>query len=429
MWAGHWMLRLREFSEEPLHLILFERHVDLDRGMTRDRRGNTRAHSLEIDGLIFARQLFKDFVEHVLDLGGVHAGWSDFYGDAAGSEGLGIETIVGEFVSNLAEDGLLRGRQFEDQWHQQTLAFDALGGALSQDFFEQHAFMCDVLVDDPQTVFIDGEDKRIADLAERLECSQGLQCRWSVRFLLNRRSASVVGDRNLWRTGKRHGGICFAKFQVRGRGWLLRRLQRETSCPGFRKIAPWSGLAAISTARARTKRRAGTGLRVDLGQKLRYGPRLHQRSARRIAHKIVDHTLLPESHFGSRRMDVNINLSGWHLQKKQDDRKNRWRQDVAVSVGQRMLNKTIADQPSVDKNKNRITVELLDFRLGNKSMQTNFAGFRSLRFFFRIAAPGRWLRQADALQRLDRSQWNQLIESLLSENLVHALAMACNRRR
>src|SRR5215813_6206862 len=35
--AGHWAFGLSQFSKEPLHLVLLERHVDLDSGMARNR--------------------------------------------------------------------------------------------------------------------------------------------------------------------------------------------------------------------------------------------------------------------------------------------------------------------------------------------------------------------------------------------------------
>ena len=91
----------------------------------RKRRGDTCANTFEIDGLIFARELLEDFVEHVLDLGGVDSCGRDLHCYAACPKGLGFESVVGEFFGNVTEDCLLCGGQFKDQRHQQTLAFDS----------------------------------------------------------------------------------------------------------------------------------------------------------------------------------------------------------------------------------------------------------------------------------------------------------------
>src|SRR5208337_4591840 len=88
--------------------------------------------------------------------------------------------------------------------------------------------------------------------------------------------------------------------------------------------------------------------------------------------------------------------------------------------------------------------ELLNFWLGDKAMQTHLAEIvwrgrhrpRSLirevggfvKGSLRAAPPRRWLRQADALQRLHRRQRNQLVEGLAPKHLVHALAMTGHGR-
>ena len=64
-----------------------------------------------------------------------------------------------QFVGNFGEYGLLRGRQFQHDRHQQALAFDFLSGALLQHAFEQNAFVGHVLVDDPEAVFVHCQDE------------------------------------------------------------------------------------------------------------------------------------------------------------------------------------------------------------------------------------------------------------------------------
>src|SRR5882757_6085118 len=127
-------------------------------------------------------------------------------------------------------------------------------------------------------------------------------------------------------------------------------------------------------------------------------------------------------------MDVYINLSGRHLEKQQHDRKYSRRHDVAISVSQRVLNQPIANQTAVDENKNRVAIELLNLRLRNETMKTNFSRLQFLDLF-RIAPPGRRLWQPNMFEWLFRRQRNQLIQCLLSKHLIHALAMAGHRRR
>ena len=175
---------------------------------------------------------------------------------------------MSQLFGDLAENRLLRRSQFQHQRHEQTLAFDALGGALAQDFFEQHALMGNVLVDNPQTVFVDREDKRIANLAQRPQRSQRLQRRWSVRFLLDRRRASVVGNGDLRGARQRYGSVRLDgnssfKLQMRRRWRNGLRLQRKAADHWFSKVTPGS-ICAVAAPSARSERLAGPGLRVNL---------------------------------------------------------------------------------------------------------------------------------------------------------------------
>ena len=73
----------------------------------------------------------------------------DFYSDAARAERFGLEAVVLEFIGNLGKHCLLRWRQFENDRHQQALAFYFLRGTLFQDAFKEHALVGHMLVDDP----------------------------------------------------------------------------------------------------------------------------------------------------------------------------------------------------------------------------------------------------------------------------------------
>ena len=88
------MLGVGEFGQQPLHFVLLERHVDLDRRMAGDRRCDPRAHRFQIDDLVFARELLEDFIQHVLDLRSVHARRCDFHRDAACAERFRFEAVV-----------------------------------------------------------------------------------------------------------------------------------------------------------------------------------------------------------------------------------------------------------------------------------------------------------------------------------------------
>ena len=130
------------------------------------------ANLLQVQRLLFAGKLVEQFVQHVLDGGGVHSGGSDLYRDAAGAKGFDFESVPGQFVGDFGEDCLLRRREFDHQRHQQALAFDFLRRPLLQNFLEQHALVGHVLVDDPQAFGIHRQDEGVANLAQRLERGQ-----------------------------------------------------------------------------------------------------------------------------------------------------------------------------------------------------------------------------------------------------------------
>ncbi len=134
-------------------------------------------------------------MQHVLDLGSVHASRSNFDGDTAGAKGLDLETIFRQFIRDFREDGLLSGRECQDNRHQQTLALNTPGRALFQDSFKQHTFVGHMLVNDPEALVIDGKDKRLSDLAQRLERTQrGSELAGDFRFVGKCGSTGVVGN-------------------------------------------------------------------------------------------------------------------------------------------------------------------------------------------------------------------------------------------
>src|ERR1017187_3040989 len=122
-------------------------------------------------------------------------------------------------------------------------------------------------------------------------------------------------------------------------------------------------------------------------------------------------------------MNVDVDFGGRHLHKEEHHRENGGRQDIAVGFGNRVLNETIADQASVDEDKNRIAIELLDLRLRNEAVQAELAeilwrGWSGLRGVIgrfgggyrrrsRLTPPWWRLREANAFQWLQRRERDQ----------------------
>ena len=89
---------------------------------------------------------------------------------------------------------------------------------------------------------------------------------------------------------------------------------------------------------------------ADLHRELRHGARFHQRGADRFAHEIVHHALLAKADFSLRRMHVDVDFAGRHVEKQQHHRENRGRQDVAIGLDDGVLDEAVADQASVDED-------------------------------------------------------------------------------
>ena len=124
----------------------------------------------------------------------------------------------------------------------------------------------------------------------------------------------------------------------------------------------------------------------------------------------MHHGLLPETHFGLRRMHIHVNLSARQFQKQQHHRIHRRRNDIAIRLGQPMLYQPVANQPSIHKYKYRIPIQLLNLRLRNETVKPHLARilFRNLAILFHfLATPRRRLRQSHALQRSLRGHRDQ----------------------
>ncbi len=115
----------------------------------------------------------RHFFEHVFEFDAFEAYWGGLDGECAGAEGFGLEAVAFELFGDLGEGDHLRGKEVDEERHEEALALHLLGFALAEDFFEEDALVGDVLVDDPEALFVGGEDEGIAELAERLEGGEG----------------------------------------------------------------------------------------------------------------------------------------------------------------------------------------------------------------------------------------------------------------
>src|SRR5580658_3759703 len=149
----------------------------------------------------------------------------------------------------------------------------------------------------------------------------------------------------------------------------------------------------------RHERRARQGGTIKGGKKPGCGPRLDERGSKAIADEIVDQSLLAKADLGLGRVDVYVDLLGWHIEEEQHHREAGGWNHVPVSLGYRVKQQPVADKPLVHKHVDRVAVELLELGLGIKSAEAE----RSRRvdrlggIETRVAAPRRWLGQSGAI--------------------------------
>jgi len=165
--TGHGAFGFGKFCDQPFHLVLLERHVDLDGGVTGDGCSNADADFLDVYCLLFVGKLVEQFVKHALNLRSFDSGGSDLYRNAACAERLDFKSVGSQLVRNFGENGLLGGRELHNQRHQQALALDFFYGALLENPLKEHALVGDVLVDDPESFMINSKNERLPNLTQR----------------------------------------------------------------------------------------------------------------------------------------------------------------------------------------------------------------------------------------------------------------------
>ena len=147
--------------------------IDLDGGMAGHAGGDAAAAGFGVFGLLVAVGDGEDLFEHVFELDAFEAYRGGLDGEGAGAEGFGFKAVAFELFVDLGEGDHLGGQEVDEERHEEALALDLLGVALAEDLFEEDALVGYVLVDDPETFFVGGEDEGVAELAERLESGEG----------------------------------------------------------------------------------------------------------------------------------------------------------------------------------------------------------------------------------------------------------------
>ena len=74
-----------------------------------------------------------------------------------------------------AKTTICSGLQLHQQRHEQALALDAFHLAVPEDLLKKHPFVCNMLVDDPQSIVAGGQNEGLAKLAERLERAETVE--------------------------------------------------------------------------------------------------------------------------------------------------------------------------------------------------------------------------------------------------------------
>ncbi len=107
-------------------------------------------------------------------------------------------------------------------------------------------------------------------------------------------------------------------------------------------------------------------------------PRIHQRRPHRVPYKIMHKTSLPKTHLRLRRCTFTSTSCGGISRKQQHNRKRSRRNNIPISLVERVQNHLVANQPPVHEHVNRIPVQLLQLRLTHKPTQPHKPRLRSL---------------------------------------------------
>ena len=97
--------------------------------------------------------------------------------------------------------------------------------------------------------------------------------------------------------------------------------------------------------------------------KLCAGPGVHERRADGIPDEVMDEAGLAETYLGLGGVYVDVDFLRGHLHKQQHDGKAGGRNDVAVSLRQRVQDKAVSHEAVVDEDVDGVAIEALQLRL------------------------------------------------------------------
>src|SRR5260370_10074365 len=101
MRAAHRRFSLGELAEQPFHLGLIERHIDLDGRMASGGGGNRRLQGIDRNRLVLALDAIEDFLAQALGVGIRHAGRRTLNGYALRPHLRAVKSIDGQLLADL----------------------------------------------------------------------------------------------------------------------------------------------------------------------------------------------------------------------------------------------------------------------------------------------------------------------------------------
>src|SRR5215468_1014458 len=154
-----------------------------------------------------------------------------------------------------------------------------------------------MLVDDPKSLVIYGENERLSNLAQGLQRGQRYRkLAGNLRLVLESRGTTMVG--NQFRSaGKRDRSVCFHRDSSLELKALIHRnrcgrVEAEASSRRLERGWPRCGGIDVRTG---AQQRTGGRVRMNFRNELRHRARFHQHGADGIANEVVQQRLLPES--------------------------------------------------------------------------------------------------------------------------------------
>ncbi len=158
--AGHGVVGFRQFGEEPVHFVLLEGHVDFDGGVAGDGGGDAGCGSFPGSGIAlrarFGRAVRGACARRRLRRRRRARLLRRRCGRRRArlrSRCAGVRRQISEKIACCAGDSS-RTIGISRRWLSTFCR-----GALLQNAFEEDALVGDVLVDDPETIFVYGEDE------------------------------------------------------------------------------------------------------------------------------------------------------------------------------------------------------------------------------------------------------------------------------